>query len=462
LRKKKILLVDDRMTTLKVLMAILADEGYDILQANSGAKALELAREQKNINLVLSDLKMPGMDGLALYRKMNAVIEAPPFIIMTAHGTVKSAVQALKEGITNYLIKPLDYEELTIVLERAIREREISHKLKHFQDQVFSDHCFHNMIGACPQMREIFDMVQTVGATDVSVLILGETGTGKELLARALHLESARRDAHMTCINSAALTETLLEVELFGHLKGAFTGAVAEKKGRLEMAHKGTLFLDEIGHMSIGLQTKLLRFLEEMTFEPVGGAVSRKVDVRLIAATNLDLHKEIKHGRFMRDLLYRIDVISIQMPPLRERLDDLPLLVDHFVKPYAMQYKKEIEGVHPDFMETLMSYHWPGNIRELKNCLARAVILAKGPLLGVADIPEKIISEGGRLRAKQPGRLIYAIPEQGVSIRDMEHELILKTLDQCSGNKSLAAQRLGISRKALYEKIARFKINAQK
>ena len=461
MRKKKILLVDDRITTLKVLMAILADEGYDILQATSGATALKIIQEQKNIDLVLSDLKMPGMDGLALFRNMSAVDDAPPFIIMTAHGTVKSAVQALKEGITNYLIKPLDYEELTIVLERAIREREMSRKLMSLQEQAFGDHCFHNMIGACPRMREIFDMTQTVGATDVSVLILGETGTGKELLARALHLESARRDADMTCINSAALTESLLEAELFGHLKGAFTGAVVEKKGRLEMAHRGTLFLDEIGHMSIGLQAKLLRFLEEMTFEPVGSAESRKVDVRLIAATNLDLHKEIKHGRFMRDLLYRIDVISIQVPPLRDRLEDIPLLVDHFAKRYALQYNKEVEGVHPDLMETLMNYEWPGNIRELKNCLARAVILAKGSLLGMADIPEKIVSESGGLSANEPKRLIYDIPEQGVSIRDMERELILKTLDQCRGNKSLAAQRLGISRKALYEKIARFKINAR-
>ncbi|MBT3257717.1 MAG: sigma-54-dependent Fis family transcriptional regulator [Deltaproteobacteria bacterium] len=461
MRKKKILLVDDRINTLKVLMAILTDEGYEILRTTSGARALEIVREQKDIDLVLSDLKMPGMDGLALYRNMNSMGEAPPFIIMTAHGTVKSAVQALKEGITNYLIKPLDYEELGIVLERAIREREMSHKLISLQEQAFGDHSFHNMIGACPRMREIFDMIQTVGATDVSVLILGETGTGKELLARALHLESVRRDTHIVCINSAALTETLLEAELFGHLKGAFTGAVAEKKGRLEMAHMGTLFLDEIGHMSIGLQAKLLRFLEEMTFEPVGSATSRKVDVRIIAATNLDLHEEIKHGRFMRDLLYRIDVISIHVPPLRERLNDVPLLVDHFVKRYALQYKKVVEGVHPNLMETLMNYAWPGNIRELKNCLARAVILAKGPLLGMEDIPEKIVSESGRLLAKKPKKLIYDIPEQGVSIRDMERQLILKTLEQCRGNKSLAAQRLGISRKALYEKIARFEINAQ-
>jgi len=461
LRKKKILLVDDRINTLKVLMAILADGGYEILRTTSGAGALEIVREQKDIDLVLSDLKMPGMDGLELYRNMSSVGETPPFIIMTAHGTVKSAVQALKEGITNYLIKPLDYEELEIVLERAIREREMSHKLISLQEQAFGDHSFHNMIGACPRMRKIFDMIQTVGATDVSVLILGETGTGKELLARALHLESVRRDTDIICINSAALTETLLEAELFGHLKGAFTGAVAEKKGRLEMAHKGTLFLDEIGHMSIGLQAKLLRFLEEMTFEPVGSATSRKVDVRILAATNLDLHEEIKHGRFLRDLLYRIDVISIHVPPLRERLDDVPLLVDHFVKRYALQYKKMVEGVHPNLMETLMNYAWPGNIRELKNCLARAVILAKGPLLGMVDIPEKIMSESGRLSAKKPKKLIYDIPEQGVSIRDMERELILKTLEQCRGNKSLAAQRLGISRKALYEKIARFEINAQ-
>ena len=460
LKKRKILIVDDRINTLKVLMAILEDEGYTIITANSGTKALKIYRETPDIDLVLSDLKMSEIDGVELYRKMDGFRKAPPFIIMTAYGTVKSAVQALKEGVTNYLIKPLNYEELAIVLERAILEHERSQELINLQERVWSEHSFHSIIGSCPEMTEIFDLVRTVGPTDVPVLILGETGTGKELLARALHLENSRQDKGMICINSAALTESLLEAELFGYVRGAFTGAVNEKKGRLEMADKGTLFLDEIGQMSMVLQAKLLRFLEDMTFEPVGSTETRKVDVRLIAATNLNLHEEIKKGRFLRDLLYRIEVISIRVPPLHQRQQDIPLLVGHFLKQYAGQYKKEIEGVQPELMETLVHYSWPGNVRELKNCLARAVILSKGPLLGLEDFPEKIITESGRISARQPKKIIGDIPEHGVRLKDMEYELILETLKKSDGNKSIAARRLGISRKALYEKITRFGILA--
>jgi DNA-binding NtrC family response regulator len=456
LKKKKILVVDDRINTLKVLMAILDDEGYTILTATKGSKALEIFQENPGINLILSDLKLPEMDGVELYRQMNGIRKAPPFIIMTAYGTVRSAVQALKEGVTNYLIKPLNYEELTIVLERAISEHERSQELINLKEQVRSDYSFHNIIGSCPEMTEIFDLVRTVGPTDVPVLILGETGTGKELLARALHMESSRQDKEMVCINSAALTESLLEAELFGYIKGAFTGAVTEKRGRLEMADKGTLFLDEIGQMSMALQAKLLRFLEDMIFEPVGSTESRKVDVRLVAATNLNLQEEIKKGRFLRDLLYRLDVISIRVPPLYQRQQDIPLLVDYFIKQYAGRYKKEMGGVQPDLMDILVRYSWPGNVRELKNCLARAVILSKGSFLSPEDFPEKIVAESKGIVSVQPKKILAEIPEQGVRLRDMEYELILETLKKCDGNKSIAARRLGISRKALYEKMARF------
>jgi DNA-binding NtrC family response regulator len=460
MKKRKILVVDDRINTLKVLMAILEDEGYIILTATKGTTALEIFQANPDIDLVLSDLKLPEMDGVELYRRMNALRKSPPFIIMTAYGTVKSAVQALKEGVTNYLIKPLNYEELAIVLERAILERERSQELITLQEQVQSDHSFHKIIGSCPEMTGIFDLIRTVGPTDVPVLILGETGTGKELLARALYLESPRRDKGMICINSAALTESLLESELFGYQKGAFTGAINQKKGRLEMADKGTLFLDEIGHMSLVLQAKLLRFLEDMTFVPVGSTETRKVDVRLIAATNMNLQEEIKKGRFLRDLLYRIEVISIRVPPLSQRQPDIPMLVDYFIKQYAGQYKKEVEGVQPNLMETLVRYSWPGNVRELKNSLARAVILSKGPLLSLEDFPEKIVAESKRMIAVQPKKIIFDIPDNGVRLKDMEYELILETLHKCEGNKSIAARRLGISRKALYEKITRLGILA--
>lgn len=459
MNKRKILVVDDRINTLKVLMAILADDGYEVLQADTSEKALEAFTREGRIDAVLSDLKMPGMDGVELHRKMKELGEAPPFVIMTAYGTIKSAVEALTEGITDYLIKPLDYEELSIVLNRAIREREMSRELMDLHKQARNEEGFHSIIATSGKMKAIFDMIRTVGATDASVLLYGETGTGKELLARALHLESRRRNAEMVCINSAALTETLLEAELFGYVKGAFTGAVSTRRGRLEMADGGTLFLDEIGHMSLRLQTKLLRFLQDMSFQPVGSVESRRVDVRLIAATNLDLQKEIESGQFMSDLLYRIEVISIRVPPLRERREDIPLLVDHYLKRYSRQYEKTIEGLQPEVLDALTNYSWPGNVRELKNSLARAVILSKGPRLALEDFPEKVLNDAQKAPpSSNAGELIGQFPEQGVKIKDMETELIRKTLLKCEGNKSLAAKLLGISRKALYEKMERYGI----
>jgi DNA-binding NtrC family response regulator len=449
--------VDDSQSTLKVLMAILADEGYEVLRASSGPKALRLLREKDHIDAVLADLKMPGMDGLELYRKTREIREPPPFIIMTAYGTVKSAVNALKEGVTHYLIKPIDFDELSIILDKSIREHENTNELKKLRGGLSQEDSFHDVIGASRKMKDLFSMVVTVGPTDASVLIQGETGTGKELLARAIHAESSRKDRKIVCINSAALTESLLESELFGYVKGAFTGAAADREGLLEAAHGGTLFLDEIGHMSLRLQSKFLRFLQEMVFEPVGSTESRAVDVRLIAATNLDLQREIKANRFMSDLLYRIEVISLRVPPLRERREDIPLLLKHFLGRYALKYGKAVESIHPEAMTFLTAYEWPGNVRELKNCVARAVILSKGPMLQLMDFPEKISGPkeaDGRTEAAMPTHF----PAQGIKIRDMEITLIRKTLEECHGNKSVAAQRLGISRKTLYEKMERYQI----
>ena len=459
--RRKILVVDDRIKTLKGLVAILEDENYQVIQAASGPEALEIVREREDVDAVLADLKMPGMTGLELFRNMNAPGPAPPFIIMTGFGTVRSAVEALKEGVTDYLIKPLDYEVLLIILDKAVREREMSRELAELRREVHPENAFHGIIGGSRKMQELYSLVRTVGPTDASVLIIGETGTGKELLARALHLESSRQDEDLVCINCAALTETLLETELFGHVKGAFTGAAHDKKGRLEAADRGSLFLDEIGHMSLALQAKLLRFLQEMTFEPVGGTVSRRVDVRLITATNLSLQQEIQAGRFLPDLFYRIEVITLNVPSLRERKEDLPLLVDHFVRQYARQYNKDVEGVTVEAMEVLTEYDWPGNIREMQNCLARAVILSKGRRLDLKDLSDPVLAAAGLEPGEETGGdIIGRLPSQGCTLQEMESELIRKTLEKCRGNKSLAAKLLGISRKALYQKMGRLGIES--
>ncbi|HEX9910642.1 MAG TPA: sigma-54 dependent transcriptional regulator, partial [Desulfatiglandales bacterium] len=449
----------DQLNTLKVVGAILQDENYEVLKAESAARALEILEGERGIDVVLADLKMPGMDGLELYRKMRAIDRNTPFVIMTAHGTIQSAVEAMKEGVTNYLIKPLNYEELSIVLERAIREKEISRELASLRQEVREMHSFENIIGASQKMLDVFEILRTVSPTDATVLIQGETGTGKELLAKAIHSLSRRRDRTLVCINSAALTETLLEAELFGYVKGAFTGAVTNKPGRLEMADGGTLFLDEIGQMSLNLQSKLLRFLQEGNFEPVGSVSSRSVDVRVIAATNHDLQEEIKAHRFLSDLFYRIEVISITLPPLRERREDVLLLANHFIKRYAKQYEKQMEDITPRALEALTNYSWPGNVRELENVIARAVILSKDKGIDVLDLPERIKSHEAPAVSETRAPFMAEIPDAGIKLKEMERELIQRTLEKCQGNKSLAADLLGISRKALYEKINRYGIN---
>ena len=441
---KKILAVDDKKSSLKVLAAILSDEGYEVIQAVSGDKALDIYKSGTKIDAILSDFKMPKMNGLELFRKMEAIRKTPPFIMMSAYGTVKSAVQALKEGVTNYLIKPLDYDELCIVLKKAIKEHEGASELANLRQQVRDEKSFHGIIGCSRAMTDIYDLVRTVGKTDASVVIYGETGTGKELLARAVHLESSRHNAEMVCINSAALSENLLEAELFGYVKGAFTGAESSRKGRLELANHSTLFLDEIGHMSLRLQAKLLRFLQEKTFEPVGSTLSRKVDVRIIAATNLELKEEIKKERFLSDLLYRIEVIKINVPPLRERKEDIHLLVHYYANKYARQYEKKINGFDAKAMKALQEYHWPGNVRELKNYIERGVILSKKPILSLEALPENI-----QTTKNSPGEVR--------SLKDLEKAQILKTLEKYNGNKSLTARHLGISRKTLYKKLSDFK-----
>ena len=384
------------------------------------------------------------MSGLDLYRAMARTGHAPPFIIMTAYASVETAIMALKEGVTDYLIKPLNYEELPIVLANACRQAEMSLQLASLRRQVKEESTFHGILGANSVMRDIFEVVRTVGPTDASVLITGETGTGKELLAKALHMESQRRERPMVCINCAALAENLLEAELFGHAKGAFTGALANRAGRLESAHGGTLFLDEIGHMSLNLQSKFLRFLQDGTFEPVGDPREKRVNVRLVAATNADLEAQIASGQFMSDLLYRIEVIPIRVPPLRERMEDIPLLVGHFVAQYARRYLRAMEGVSPEAMRALMDYHWPGNIRELKNCLARAVILSKKTYLAPEDLPRKICRQTPSMPEQSGTETSEDRISLGPTLKDMETDLIIDTLKRLQWQQKPSPPRCSV------------------
>lgn len=465
MKNTQILVVDDQINTLKVISAILHDEGYHVLQSKSGHEALQIFKTRDDVDVCLVDLKMPYMDGLQLFRKMKEYRNPPPFLIMTAYGTIQSAVQALKEGVSDYILKPLDFDELIRSLQRAIQER---HTCEHLfpaggpgpDDEPRS---FHQIIGKSEKIKDIFGLIKKVAPTEAPILIYGETGTGKELVARAIHQESLCRDAKFVTLNIPTLAESLLEAELFGSVKGAYTGATMDKKGYLDIADGGTLFLDEIGRINFGFQSKLLRFLEDKTFEPVGSTETRHVDVRLVAATNLDLHSEVKEERFMSDLLYRIEVVPISIPPLRERKEDIPLLVRTFIEKYAYKYTRFVYDITKEALDLLVQYEWPGNIRELENCIARTVILASGSSIEPQDLPPKtLFHEKEGKNEKKQSDVINILPNEGVQIQEMEAELIQKTLLKYRGNKSLAAEALGISRKALYEKIKRHGIDASK
>lgn len=461
--KKRILLVDDERDALKVISAILSDDGYEVYTATNGVDALNLF-EEHNINVVLADLKMPGMGGMELLHKVREMDANAAFIIMTAYGSVDSAVSALKEGAIHYLIKPLNYDELDMVLERVFREQELSRQVEAYRYAEKDRANNVNFVGNHASIHNIMRLVRTVAVTEAPVLIWGETGTGKEVIAQYIHSLSNRSDNPMIIVNSAALNENLLESELFGYVKGAFTNALASKKGRLEIADNGTLFLDEISRMSLGLQSKLLRFLQQGTFEPVGSNKTRKVDVRIIAATNRDLYQKIQDESFLSDLLYRLDVISIHIPPLRERGDDVLLLAYYFIKKFSAKYRKDINGMSPEVESTLLNFNWPGNVRQLENYIERGVIMTQGSRLEMADVSEQLRHPENKAETEVKNGAHAANDSKfmlnvGMSLKDMEREMIRHTLINCHGNKSTAASILGITRKTLYEKIETYGIN---
>jgi DNA-binding NtrC family response regulator len=438
----RILVVDDEANARAALSEILRDEGYATETAADGFKALGKLEEFAP-DVVLTDLKMPGLDGIAFMEKAKSASPQTVFVVMTAFGSITSAVSAIKKGADNYLTKPLDYEALSAVVDRAMDKAKLLQETQALRERLRERNAFGHIVSEDPKMRAVLDLVAQVGPSKASVLITGESGTGKELIAEALCAASPRANGPFVRLHCAALAESLLESELFGHEKGAFTGAVARREGRFKQADGGTLFLDEIGEIPQGTQVKLLRFLQEKSFERVGGNETLKVDVRLIAATNRDLKAEIKKGAFREDLYYRLNVIAIELPPLRDRRADIGPLASFFLGRYATENGRSIEGISERALKVLSSYDWPGNVRELENVIERAVVLCDAPQIDVRHLPPALAPK----QAEGPP------PIPGSTIQDLERYAILRTLEACGGSTSKAANILGVSPRKIQYKL---------
>ncbi|MGK0358790.1 MAG: two-component system response regulator AtoC [Bradymonadia bacterium] len=452
----RILIVDDEVNLRKLLGALLRREGYAVRLAADGVEGLERFGAEP-FDVVITDLRMPNLDGMGLLRALLERDPQLPVIVITAHGTVDTAVEALKIGAFDFITKPYDKDELTAVVAKALRTRQLSDRApRASQSSSDAQTGRFGLIGAAPAMQKVFDIVAKVAATPSTVLITGESGTGKELIAKALHTHSDRADKPFIRVNCAAIPDTLIESELFGYEKGAFTGAATNKPGRFELADKGTLFLDEIGEISTEMQVKLLRAIQESEFERVGGITTRRVQVRLVTATNRDLAQQVKDGHFRDDLFYRLNVVPIHLPPLRDRLDDIPTLVTHILARYAVRLGRTIDGISDGALDVLLGYHWPGNIRELENVLERTLLFCEGPRIEAEDLPAE-------LRTSSSGpRMTVAIPRVGVTgLKDavkmttqrLEREMIERALDSTGGNVTRAAKTLEISRKSLQTKM---------
>lgn len=446
-----ILVIDDEKNIREGLAEYLSGDGYRTVTASDGMEGMK-AIDSGEIDLVITDLRMPRLSGKELLATVATRYAGLPVIILTGHGTIEDAVSAMRSGAFDFLTKPVNLDHLSLLIKRALEARELARKNRELQDQVEQQRATSSIIGSSEAMKKIFDLIRKVAPTKASVLITGESGVGKELVADAIHNLSPRREKSLIKVHCAALAESLLESELFGHEKGAFTGAQARKRGRFELANEGTLFLDEIGEINQNVQIKILRVLQEKKFERVGGEGTVEVDVRIVAATNRDLKKEIAEGRFREDLYYRLNVVNLHIPPLRERRDDIPILATAFLREFSQENGKSIDGFEPKARQLLYAYPWPGNVRELRNCIESAVVMASGSLLTVDDLPPGVRSgaEGASVR----------LPV-GSSLADAERQLIRETLASTGGNKSRTAEILGIGRKTLYQKIEEYDLEAK-
>jgi len=447
--EQTILVVDDDLPHRTMLKKLMGGWGYKVSDANDGSVAIEKVK-QKFFDLILMDIRMLNVSGIEAMQQIKTINPGIPVIIMTAYASVETAVSALKKGAYDYLTKPLDFDELKITIDRATEHNRLKKENEYLKNRLGEQFDRQNLIGQSKEMAKLLETVAQVSPTEATVLISGESGTGKEMIANAIHFNSERKEAPFVKINCAALTETLLESELFGHEKGAFTGAERRREGKFIQAQGGSLFLDEVSEMSKAMQVKLLRVLQEREVTRVGGAEVIKIDVRLIAASNKDLKEEIQKGNFREDLFYRLNVVFLHVPPLRQRKEDIPLLAQHFLESFSARNKKEIRGFTPRAMEKILAYAWPGNIRELMNAVERAVVLSRSDFVDAEEISlimEDNISSDAPEESKE---------EQNMSLEDMEKKSILDALNTCGGNKSEAARRLGITRKTLRSKLQKY------
>jgi two-component system response regulator HydG len=446
--KEKILVVDDEQSHRTMLKAILTKEGYGISEADDGSSALR-AVENESFDLILMDIRMSDMDGIGALKEIKKISPSIPVIMMTAYASLKTAVEALKSGAYDYLTKPLDMEELKILVKKALEHYHLQEENVLLRQRLADRFDFSRILGRSRAMEGLFETLSHVVSSDATILIYGESGTGKELVANAIHQNSPRAHKPFIKVSCAALPETLLESELFGHERGAFTGAVGRKAGRFQLADGGSLFLDEVSEMSPATQVKLLRVLQEKEFEPLGGTRTIQVDIRLIAATNKDLGARVKEGQFREDLFYRLNVIPVHLPPLRERKEDIPLLAEHFFKIHQERNKSSVKGFLPATLDAMIRYEWPGNVRELDNVIERSVLLTRGEYIGPEDLPPAI--QG----AQERDLSLVSVPP-GMTLREVEKEVILQTLKNAEGNRTRTAQVLGISRKTLQNKLKEY------
>jgi DNA-binding NtrC family response regulator len=452
-----ILIVDDERPIRRILSVLLQERRHRVTDAGSGEEAL-LAAQEANPDLVLLDLKLPGIDGLETLKRLRAWNPRLDVVMMTAHGTISSAVEAMRRGAFDYVAKPFDNDELLMIVDRVLEVRRLSSEVETLREDLEARYGFTEIVGVSREIQDVFRMMSKVIRVDITVLVTGESGTGKELVARAIHRRSQRSPGPFVAVNCSAIPQTLVESEFFGHEKGAFTDARETRPGRFEQADGGTLFLDEVGDLALDAQAKLLRALQERQIQRIGARAPRPVDVRVVAATNKNLEKESREGRFREDLYWRLNVVHVRLPALRERRDDLPLLIDHFVDRFNRELGLAVESIAPDARQLLCEYQWPGNIRELENTICRAMIVCEGETLTLADLPGRVRGAptgGGIVPRSDLGRLPLADAVTEATER-LEKMMIVSRLSEHRGSRTATAESLGISRKTLFNKMRQY------